>query len=71
MIATILPVMARTILLGYGWVLSAAVSLAVLTFGLWVHHMFTTGIPHLGTAFYSAGSALVAVPTAIMLFSWI
>jgi cytochrome c oxidase subunit I+III len=71
MIATILPVMARTTLLGYGWVVAAAVSLAVLSFGLWVHHMFTTGIPHLGLAFFSAASTLVAVPTSVMLFSWI
>ncbi len=71
MMATILPVMARTKLLGYGWVVAAAVSLAVLSFGLWVHHMFTTGIPHLALAFFSAASTLVAVPTAIMIFSWI
>lgn len=71
MIATILPVMARTTLLGYGWVVTAAVSLAVLSFGLWVHHMFTTGIPHLSLAFFSAASTLVAVPTAVMIFSWI
>ena len=71
MIATILPVMARTQLLGYGWVVAAVVSLAVLSFGLWVHHMFTTGIPHLSLAFFSAASTLVAVPTAVMIFSWI
>ena len=41
----ILPVMSRTTLLGYGWVVAAAISLAVLSFGLWVHHMFTTGMP--------------------------
>ena len=68
MIATILPVMARTNLLGYGWVVAAAVSLAVLSFGLWVHHMFTTGIPHMGLAFFSAASTLVAVPTSVMIF---
>lgn len=71
MIATILPVMARTRLLGYAWVVAAAVSLAVLSFGLWVHHMFTTGIPHMGLAFFAAASTLVAVPTAVMIFSWI
>jgi len=71
MIGTILPVMARTNLLGYGWVVAAAVSLAVLSFGLWVHHMFTTGIPLMGLAFFSAASTLVAVPTSVMIFSWI
>ncbi|WP_022708547.1 cytochrome c oxidase subunit I [Paracoccus zeaxanthinifaciens] len=70
-ISTILPVMSRTRLLGHQWVIASAVSLAVLSFGLWVHHMFTTGIPHLALAFFSAASTLVAVPTAVQIFAWI
>src|SRR6056297_910611 len=70
-ISTVLPVMCRTTLLGYGWVVAAAVALGFLSFGLWVHHMFTTGIPHLGLAFFSAASTLVAVPTAVQIFAWI
>jgi cytochrome c oxidase subunit I+III len=70
-ISTVLPVMARTTLLGYGWVVGAAIALGFLSFGLWVHHMFTTGIPHLGLAFFSAASTLVAVPTAVQVFIWI
>ena len=71
MISTIIPVMARTTLLGYGWVVAAALALAFLSLGLWVHHMFTTGIPHLGLAFFSAASTLVAVPTGVQIFAWI
>ncbi|WP_210526864.1 cytochrome c oxidase subunit I [Rubellimicrobium arenae] len=70
-VSTILPVMARRTLMGYGWIVGAAVSLGVLSFGLWVHHMFTTGIPHMGLAFFSAASTLVAVPTAVQIFAWI
>ncbi|MGI6855682.1 cytochrome c oxidase subunit I [Mesorhizobium sp. 1B3] len=70
-ISTILPVMARTTLLGYGWVVAAAAALGVLSFGLWVHHMYTTGIPHMGLAFFSAASTLVALPTGIQIFAWI
>ncbi|MFZ3582492.1 cytochrome c oxidase subunit I [Loktanella sp. DJP18] len=70
-VSTILPVMARTTLLGYGWVVAATISLAVLSFGIWVHHMFTTGIPHMGLAFFSAASTLVAVPTSIQIFAWL
>ncbi|MCV0395769.1 MAG: cytochrome c oxidase subunit I [Rhizobiaceae bacterium] len=70
-ISTILPVMASTTLLGYRWVVAAAVALAILSFGLWVHHMFTTGIPHMGLAFFSAASTLVAIPTAVQVFAWI
>ncbi|WP_108658507.1 cytochrome c oxidase subunit I [Acuticoccus kandeliae] len=70
-ISTVLPVMARTTLLGYGWVVASALSLAFLSFGLWVHHMFTTGIPHMALAFFSAASTLVAIPTGIQIFAWI
>ncbi|MEQ8256814.1 MAG: cytochrome c oxidase subunit I [Roseovarius confluentis] len=70
-ISTVLPVMCRTALLGYGWIVAAAVALAFLSFGLWVHHMFTTGIPHMGLAFFSAASTLVAVPTSVQIFAWI
>lgn len=70
-ISTVLPVMARAPILGYGWIVAAAIGLGFLSFGLWVHHMFTTGIPHLGLAFFSAASTLVVVPTAIQIFAWI
>lgn len=70
-VSTVLPVMASTKLLGYRWVVAATVALAILSFGLWVHHMFTTGIPHMGLAFFSAASTLVALPTAVQVFAWI
>src|SRR5690606_40186559 len=34
-------------------------------------HMFTVGIPHLALAFFSAASMLVAIPTAVQIFSWL
>lgn len=70
-ISTVLPVLARTTLMGYGWIVAAVVALGVLSFGIWVHHMFATGIPHMALAFFSAASTLVAVPTAIQIFAWI
>ena len=70
-ISTILPVMARTRILGYGAIVGAVLALVFLSFGLWVHHMFAVGIPHMALAFFSAASALVAVPTAVQIFLWI
>lgn len=70
-VSTILPVMARTRLLGHGAIVAAIMALAFLSFGLWVHHMFTTGIPHMALGFFSAASALVAVPTAVQVFAWL
>ncbi|WP_144183443.1 cytochrome c oxidase subunit I [Elioraea rosea] len=70
-ISTIIPVMARTRIVGYGWIVAAIFALAILSFGLWVHHMFTVGIPHMALAFFSAASTLVAIPTGIQVFAWL
>ena len=70
-LSTIIPVFARVPILGYGAIVAAIVGLVFLSFGLWVHHMFTVGIPHMALAFFSAASALVAVPTSVQIFSWI
>ncbi|WP_439574831.1 cytochrome c oxidase subunit I [Phreatobacter sp.] len=70
-VSTVLPVMARHPLIGYGWVVGSILVLGFFSFGLWVHHMFATGIPHLALAFFSAASALVAVPTVVQLFAWL
>ncbi|TKD51603.1 cytochrome c oxidase subunit I [Sphingomonas baiyangensis] len=70
-VSTILPVMARTRILGYGWIVGAILALGFLSFGLWVHHMFTVGIPHMALAFFSAASTLVAIPTGVQIFAWL
>ncbi|MFP4002934.1 MAG: cytochrome c oxidase subunit I [Alphaproteobacteria bacterium] len=70
-ISTILPVFARRPIVGYAWVVAAVIALGFLSFGLWVHHMFTTGLPGLSLAFFSAASLLVAVPTAVQVFAWL
>ena len=49
-LSTMIPVMARTPLIGYGAIVTAVMALAFLSFGLWVHHMFTTGIPHMASS---------------------
>ena len=41
----IVPTFARTPIVGYSWIVLAAVGTGFLSFGLWVHHMFTTGLP--------------------------
>lgn len=70
-VSTLVPVFAGRPLLGYRWVVVSIMLIGFISFGLWVHHMFTVGIPRLAQAFFSVASMLVAVPTAIQLFSWI
>src|SRR5581483_7928496 len=47
------------------------VTTGFFAFGLWVHHMFATGLPALGNSFYTSASLVIAVPSAIQVFSWI
>jgi len=67
----IVPTMAQTPLVGYRLIVVALIATGFFSFGLWVHHMFTTGIPALSLAFFSAASAAVAVPSGIQVFAWI
>ena len=70
-ISTILPVFCQRPIVGYRWVVMGVVLTGFISFGLWVHHMFTVGIPHLALAFFSVASMLVAIPTGIQVFSWL
>ena len=71
LLSTMIPVLANRMLLGYRAIVVAIITLAFLSFGIWVHHMFTVGIPHLALAFFSIGSAIIAVPTGIQIFAWL
>jgi cytochrome c oxidase subunit 1 len=42
-----------------------------LGFGLWVHHMFATGLPQLGASFFTAASMMIAIPSGIQVFCWL
>jgi cytochrome c oxidase subunit I+III len=70
-LSTLIPILSRTPILGYGAVVASVLGLVFLSFGLWVHHMFAVGIPNMALGFFSAASALVAVPTAVQVFVWI
>ncbi len=68
LIATMLPALARTRIVGHSWIVLSAIGVAFLSFGLWVHHMFTTGLPNISLGFFSAASEAVAIPTGIQIF---
>jgi len=69
LVAMIVPTFARRPIVGYSWIVLAAVGTGFLSFGLWVHHMFTTGLPNISLAFFSAASQAVALPTGVQIFA--
>jgi cytochrome c oxidase subunit 1/cytochrome c oxidase subunit I+III len=71
MVSDGLPVFCRRPLVGYTAVALATVATMVLGFGVWVHHMFATGLPSVSLSFFSAASIIIAVPSAIGVFAWL
>ena len=70
-VSMVLPVMVRRRITGYVWMVGALVGIGVLSFGLWAHHMFTTGLPAVVLAFFAAASMVIAIPAGIQIFSWL
>ncbi len=63
MVSDGLPVFCRRPLVGYSLVALSTVATMILGFGVWVHHMFATGLPGLGLAFFSGASIVITVPS--------
>jgi cytochrome c oxidase subunit I len=70
-ISTIIPTFARKKLFGYTSMVWAVASIAVLSFTVWAHHMFTTGLPAVGQLFFMYATMLIAVPTGVKVFNWV
>jgi cytochrome c oxidase subunit I+III len=71
MISEILPAFTRRRVVGYLALVIALVAIGFLSFGLWVHHMFATGLPPMGMSFFTAASIMIALPTGLQIFCWI
>jgi cytochrome c oxidase subunit I len=61
----------RRPIFAYPVVVLALISTGILAFGLWVHHMFATGLPRVGYSFYTSASMTVAIPTGLQIFCWL
>ena len=70
-ISHIIPAFARKRLFGYASMVYATGSIAILSFVVWAHHMFTSGMPVTGQLFFMYSTMLIAVPTGVKIFNWI
>ena len=71
LVSMVLPALARRPLAGYVLVVTALVATAFFSFGLWVHHMFTAGLPLALIGFFGAASMTIAFPSGVQTFSWL
>ncbi len=71
MISEVIPVFSRKVIYGYGFLAASTIAIGFLSFGVWVHHMFATGLGFPVYYVFAGASMLIAVPTGIKIFNWI
>ncbi|TJZ70713.1 cytochrome c oxidase subunit I [Chitiniphilus eburneus] len=70
-VSQIIPTFARKPLFGYHSMVYATASIAILSFMVWAHHMFSVGMPATAQLFFMFMTMLIAVPTGVKVFNWI
>ncbi|WP_088285400.1 cytochrome c oxidase subunit I [Ideonella sp. A 288] len=70
-VSAIVPAFARKRLFGYTSMVYATASIAILSFIVWAHHMYVTGMPVTGQLFFMYATMLIAVPTGVKIFNWV
>jgi cytochrome c oxidase subunit 1 len=71
MVSMIVETFAQRQVFGYLALVLALIAVGFLSFGLWVHHMFATGLPQLGASLFTASSMMIAIPNGLQIFCWI
>lgn len=70
-VSEVLPTFARKPLFGAPFVIFSGITIGLLGFGVWAHHMFTTGLGPVADAGFSVTTMLIAIPTGVKIFNWL
>lgn len=70
-VSAVITTFSRRHIVGYLPLVLAQVATGFFSFGLWVHHMFATGLPQMSESFFTAASMMIAIPNAAQIFCWI
>src|SRR5512146_2027122 len=70
-VSEVLPVFSRKPLFGYAAMVFSGAFIAFLGFGVWSHHMFSTGMGPIADTVFSLSTMLIAIPTGATIFNWL
>ena len=70
-VSHIIETFSRKPIFGYSSMVYAMASIAILSFVVWAHHMFTVGMPLAGELFFMYSTMLIAIPTGVKVFNWV
>jgi cytochrome c oxidase subunit 1 len=70
-VSDILPTFSRKPLFGYTALVFAGVAIGFMGWGVWAHHMFTTGLGPVANAAFALSTMFIAVPTGVKIFNWL
>ena len=71
LVSAIIPTFSRRPMIGYTLIVLAELFIFVISFGVWVHHMFAVGLPPIAMGFISAASFMVVIPSGTQIFAWL
>jgi len=70
-VSEVLPTFSRKPLFGAPFVIFSGIVIGLLGFGVWAHHMFTTGMGPVVNSAFAVTTMLIAIPTAVKIFNWV
>jgi cytochrome c oxidase subunit 1/cytochrome c oxidase subunit I+III len=68
---SIIPTFAKRKMIAAPLVALAELLVAFIGFGVWAHHMFTTGMPETTMVFFAAATFMVVIPSTIQIYAWL
>ncbi|HLB26786.1 MAG TPA: cytochrome c oxidase subunit I [Dehalococcoidia bacterium] len=69
-VSEVLPTFARKPLFGYPFVVFSGIAIAFMSWGVWAHHMYTTGLGAVANSAFGVSTILIAIPTGVKIFNW-
>ncbi len=70
-ISSVIPTFARRPIVAYPYIVLATVATGIISFGVWVHHMFAVGLSQVSLSFFAAATLTISVPAGIQMVAWL